>query len=165
MDAVTLAEAESELTEWGLLEVASERTGQISYRHPAATLAVLASMPERRRQQLRLRCADLLDQHQGGAERVAAQLLAVSPGVDQQAPRRLIRAAEEAARRGAPASALSYLTRCLSEDLQPEERRSVVERAGILALQTDLDLAATLLQEAVATPPGSTDPQLWATSE
>ena len=119
-------------------------------------------MPERTRQQLRLRCADLLDRRQTGAEGVAAHVLAISPDVDPQAPRRLIRAAEEAERRGAPASALSYLTRCLSEDLQADERRSVVERAGNLALQTDLDLAVTLLQEAVATTPGSMDPQLWA---
>ena len=119
-------------------------------------------MRERARQQLRLRCADLLDHRQSGAEQVAAHVLAISPGVDPQAPHRLIRAAEEAERRGAPASALTYLTRCLLEDLQLEERRSVVERAGVLALQTDLDLAASLLQEAVATPPGSTDPKLWA---
>ena len=162
VDSITMAEAASELAAWGLVDVSPERTGYRGYRHPAAAEAVLDLMRERARQQLRLRCADRLDHHQSGAEQVAAHVLAISPGVDPQAPQRLIRAAEEAERRGAPASALTYLTRCLLEDLQPAERRSVVERAGILALQTDLDLAASLLQEAVATPPGSTDPNLWA---
>ena len=162
VDAITMTEAASELAAWGLVEQSPERTGYHGYRHPAAAQAVLDLMPERARQQLRFRCADQLDQHQSGAEQAAAHVLAISPGVDPQAPRRLMRAADSAERRGAPASALTFLTRCLSEVLEPAERRSVAERAGILALQTDLELAATLLQEAVATPPGSTNPQLWA---
>src|SRR4051794_31986538 len=84
VDMITMAEAAAELASWGLVDGGVERTGHHGYRHPAAAQAVLALMPERARQLLRLRCADQLDRRQAEAEQVAGHVLATSPGVDPQ---------------------------------------------------------------------------------
>ena len=159
---ITAAEAASELATWGFADVHGGASGRLRFRHAIVADAVLGLLPERSRQELRRRGADVLEQHGGPVESVAALVLTVSPGVDPQAARRLTTAADEAVRRGAPASAVAFLERALAEELSPEERHALLLRAGKVALQTDLDTATRLLEEATAGPLAADDPEPWA---
>jgi DNA-binding CsgD family transcriptional regulator len=75
---------------------------------------------------------------------------------------RLTDAADEALRRGAPASAVAFLERALAEELATDERYALLVRAGRAAIHTDLDTATRLLEEATASPLAADDPEPWA---
>jgi DNA-binding CsgD family transcriptional regulator len=156
-------DAAEDLAHRGLLEPVAMVTGAgLSFRHPMAAEAVLLLMPERQRQTLRLTCADVLERSGAPPEQVAAHVLTLPSGADARATFRLLRAADHAVEARALESALVYLERCLMEDLAPGDRFAVLRRAGELALHTDLDRAAALLERAVEEPKGRRDAHLWA---
>ena len=115
LSPLTSAEAAGELATWGFADVEGGPSGRLRFRHAIVADAVLSLLPVAPRQQLRRHGADVLEQHGGTPESVAALVLAVSPGLDPQAARRLTTAADEAVRRGAPASAVAFLERALAE--------------------------------------------------
>ena len=162
LSPLTAAEAAGELSAWGFADVEGGPSGRLRFRHAIVADAVLSLLPEAPRQELRRRGADVLEAHGSPPESVAALVLNVSPGLDPQAARRLTAAADEAVRRGAPASAVAFLERALAEELASEERHALLLRAGRVALHTDLDTATRLLEEATAGPLAAEDPEPWA---
>jgi len=66
---ITAAEAASELATWGFADVHGGASGRLRFRHAIVADAVLGLLPERSRQELRRRGADVLEQHVGVAAR------------------------------------------------------------------------------------------------
>jgi DNA-binding CsgD family transcriptional regulator len=162
LEPVAAAEAAGELATWGFADLEGGPSGRLRFRHAMVVDAMLSLLPERPRQELRRRGADVLEQHGGPPEHVAALVLATSPGLDSAAAGRLTAAADDALRRGAPGSALAYLERALAEELPPADRYALLVRAGRIALHTDLDTATRLLEEATANPLAKNDAEPWA---
>jgi DNA-binding CsgD family transcriptional regulator len=100
--------------------------------HPLVRQAVYEEIPGARRGELHARAAAALATRETDPEAVAAHLLLCEPGDLAGGLDVLRRAAEDAAGRGAPESAIAYLRRAL---LEPG-----VERAGLLATLGSLEV-------------------------
>ncbi len=100
--------------------------------HPLVRQAVYEEIPGARRAELHARTAEALARREADPEVVAAHLLLSEPGGLAGGLAALERAADAAARRGAPESAIAYLRRAL---LEPG-----AERAGLLARLGSLEV-------------------------
>jgi ATP/maltotriose-dependent transcriptional regulator MalT len=87
----------------------------LRFRHPLLGSAVRESLPAAERAEAHARAVGLLRAGGAGPERVAPQLLHVSPSGDAAVVGELRSAAEHARDRGAPATALVLLRRALEE--------------------------------------------------
>ena len=102
----------------------------LSFVHPIVRAGILEEVPPAERMRAHRRAAELLAIREDSAERVAEHLLATEPAGDAWTVARLTEAAREAARRGAPESAVSYLRRVLAEPPPPGARAPGPARAG-----------------------------------
>ncbi len=80
---------------------------------------------------------------------VAGHLLALAPGGDPEVSARLRRAADSAARDGAPASAAAYLERALEERAAGDDRGEMLSRLTTLVFDAGLPGASRWLREAL----------------
>jgi DNA-binding CsgD family transcriptional regulator len=103
----------------------------LSFVHPIVRAGILEELPPVERMRAHRRAAELLAVRQDSAERVAEHLLATEPAGDAWTVARLTEAAREAARRGAPESAVSYLRRVLVEPPAPGARAHVLLELGV----------------------------------
>jgi DNA-binding CsgD family transcriptional regulator len=103
----------------------------LSFVHPIVRAGILEEVPPAERIRAHRRAAELLALREDSAERVAEHLLATEPAGDAWTVARLTHAAREAARRGAPESAASYLRRVLAEPPPPAARARVLLELGV----------------------------------
>ena len=95
----------------------------------------------------------MLDDRPGACERVAEHLLVTDPAADGWVVERLVGAAREAARNGAPESAAVFLRRVIDEPPPPAEQHELLLELGTAEAGAGLDGWAEHLQDAVATAP------------
>jgi DNA-binding CsgD family transcriptional regulator len=133
------------------------RDRPLNFRHPVVRAAIHAEMPPGAKSEAHARAADMLANEGADAGVVASHLLLVDPAGDAVVLERLERAAEEALRRGAPATAVSYLRRALEEAASAEGRAQVLYRLGHAELLAGDQSAPEHLTEAVRV---ATDPAL-----
>ena len=98
--------------------------------HPLLRGAVYEDIQPARRAASHARAADLLAARGAEAEEVAAHLLLCEPGTTIDASEVLERAAQKAAERGAPDSAVTYLRRAIPEAADPPARAELLHRLG-----------------------------------
>jgi DNA-binding CsgD family transcriptional regulator len=110
-DRERVATIADDLAAASILATGSERR----FIHPLVRAAVYERIPAGLRADLHARAATLLLDQGADAETVAAHLLLCEPATVDDALGVLERAAADAARRGAPDSAVAYLRRALSE--------------------------------------------------
>ncbi len=123
--------------------------------HPLLRAAVYDGLPAASRQNLHRRAAEILASNAAEPEVVAAHLLRCEPGRSTDAVKWLRAAAPLALRRGAPATAVSYLTRALAEDVDAPMRSAVLAELGSAEhVAGDHPGAADHLREALT---GTTD--------
>ncbi len=94
--------------------------------HPVVRGAVYADLTPARRDELHLRAARLIVDEAGEGDRVAAHLLAVTPGRRDWCVQALRSAARQALGRGAPEIAVLYLHRALAESSPAADGHVVV---------------------------------------
>jgi DNA-binding CsgD family transcriptional regulator len=118
--------------------------------HPLIQEAIYQAAGAAERDALHRSAASLLADAGGDVERVGAHLLRTSPAARSDAARRLREAASRALARGAPQSAITYLSRALKE-LPPGEGRAEfhAELGTAYALGGDPASAANHLRQAV----------------
>jgi len=98
--------------------------------HPLVRTAVYEAIPAGGRAELHARAARLLATQGSGPEEVAAHLLRCAPGAVPDALSLLDAAALSAAERGAPDSAVTYLSRALDERPERVVRADLLRRLG-----------------------------------
>jgi DNA-binding CsgD family transcriptional regulator len=131
-------------------------TDPVTFIHPIVRTSIYADMPPSERARAHLQAARLLADSGAPAERVALHLLPVRVAGDAWRVSVLSEAARGALARGAPDSAVAYLTAALAELPASKDRHDLVAllgRAEYLALQPG---AAAHLTEAMATAPTAT---------
>jgi DNA-binding NarL/FixJ family response regulator len=122
----------------------------VSFAHPIIRNVVHANITPRERADLHGRAAALLASEGAAAERCAAHLLPATPS-GQVATVEILRvAAGQAIARGAPAAAVAYLRRALSEPPAGDTRDDVLVELGRAELTTDGAAAREHLQQALA---------------
>jgi DNA-binding CsgD family transcriptional regulator len=137
--AARLADVDGSVADDGLDRLAAAGVlspgPSIEFAHPILRAAVYGEIPARERSHLHLRAARLLAEEGSPGERVAAQLLATDPAGDADTVDLLLRVAETALSRGAPASAVSYLRRAVKEPPDSSRRAEVLDRLGSAEIQ------------------------------
>ena len=101
----------------------------LEFFHPLIAAALYRDLAPGERRLAHRRAAVLVDRD-GAVGRVAAHLLATGPAGDEWVVSRLIAAAGEAAERGAPEAAVSYLRRALAEPPSVESRPQLLLALG-----------------------------------
>ncbi len=102
----------------------------IAFAHPIVQASIYADIPAGERARAHLRAARVLARSGAAAERVAAHLLATRPTGDLWTIGVLNHAAGDALSRGAPDSAVAYLTRALAEAPVDGDRHTLLARLG-----------------------------------
>jgi DNA-binding CsgD family transcriptional regulator len=102
----------------------------VAFAHPIVHASIYADIPAGERARGHRRAAGLLASWRAPAERVAAHLLASRPAGDGWSVSVLTEAAAEATSRGAPDSAVAYLTRALVEKPASADRHRLVGLLG-----------------------------------
>ena len=133
---------------------ASWAAGQpIGFTHPLVHRAVYDDIPWAQRADEHARAARLLAAESAPADEVAAHLLRTEPAGQPEFVARLRDAGAQAARRGAPQSAVAYLRRALDEGVRPGERCVVLhELARAEALVGDQRPSATTKRQSASPP-------------
>ena len=103
----------------------------LTFVHPIVRAGILEEVPPAERMRAHRRAAELLAVREDSGERVAEHLLATEPAGDPWTVARLTDAARDAARRGAPESAASYLRRVLAEPPAPGARAGILLELGV----------------------------------
>jgi DNA-binding CsgD family transcriptional regulator len=103
----------------------------LAFAHPIVRAGILEEVPPAERMRAHRRAAELLAVREDSGERVAEHLLATEPAGDAWTVARLTDAARDAARRGAPESAASYLRRVLAEPPAPGARPRILLELGV----------------------------------
>ncbi len=129
--------AEDQLRELGLLAAGTE----LRWAHPLGRETVLGGLAPGHRKSLHLSAARHLFEEDADPERICAHLLNVPAPQEPWVAGTLLRAASDAAVRGAPDSVVRYLGRALEEQLSDGER---------LAAELDLGLAEAVQRPAQA---------------
>lgn len=129
---------------------------ELAFAHPIVRAAIYEDLLPGDRAARHLAAARLLEETGAPAERVANQLLQSRPTGDGRWVAVLRTAAASAAKRGAPAAAISYLTRALDEPAGDEERAEMLCDLGRLELaRVGYELAETHLLQALDAPAGA----------
>ena len=102
----------------------------IAFAHPIVQASIYADIPAGERARAHLRAARVLARSGAAAERVAAHLLATRPTGDLWTIGVLNDAAGDALSRGAPDSAVAYLTRALAEAPVDGDRHTLLALLG-----------------------------------
>src|SRR5207253_4424645 len=109
--------------------------------HALVRNAIKASRPPEAGAPTHARAARLLRDRNAAPEEVAAQLLACERRGDREAVETLVEAASRSLAKGAPRSAVTYLTRALREP-PPDDLRTAVLEPLLTALYREADHAA-----------------------
>ena len=133
----------------------------LTFVHPIVRAGILEEVPPAERMRAHRRAAELLAIREDSAERVAEHLLATEPTGDAWTVARLTEAARDAARRGAPESAVSYLRRVLAEPPPPGARAQVLLDLGVAEATAGQPQGEVHLREALETA-GDDDVRLGA---
>jgi DNA-binding CsgD family transcriptional regulator len=102
----------------------------VAFAHPIVRASIYADIAAGERARSHLSAARALDEAGASSERTAAHLLSARPASDQWAVGVLTDAARGALSRGAPDSAVAYLTRALAEGPADEYRQQVIALLG-----------------------------------
>ena len=121
----------------------------LAFAHPIVRAGILEEVPPAERMRAHRRAAELLAVREDSGERVAEHLLATEPAGDAWTVARLTDAARDAARRGAPESAASYLRRVLAEPPAPGARARILLELGVAEATAGQPQGETHLREAL----------------
>lgn len=128
-------------------------TEPVAFAHPVMRTAIYSDIPPIERERAHLRAAHLIANSGGTAERVAVHLLAVHVTADAWRVGVLSEAAHEALARGAPESAITYLSRALAESSAGDKRRQLLALLGRAEYFAHRPAASSHLVEAMRTAP------------
>jgi len=150
LDAAAASDAADLLTRAGILEPGRPLT----FIHPIVRTGIYSELTSAERAQGHRRAARLLAGHPGSNERVANHLLVTEPAGDGWVVERLVEAASEAGKRGAPEAEAVFLRRVLAEPPAPPERYGLLLDLGMAEASAGLGDWREHLQEAVDIAPG-----------
>ncbi|MFL5931138.1 MAG: helix-turn-helix transcriptional regulator [Gaiellaceae bacterium] len=150
LDAAAASDAADLLTRAGILEPGRPLT----FIHPIVRTGIYSELTSAERAQGHRRAARLLAGHAGANERVANHLLVTEPAGDGWVVERLVEAASEAGKRGAPEAEAVFLRRVLAEPPAPPERYVLLLELGMAEASAGLGDWLEHLQEAVDIAPG-----------
>ena len=122
----------------------------VSFVHPLVREAIYRDIPPAEREQAHRRAAELFDAIGAAPERIAGQLIHVSPSGSEWLVDRLCTAAHEAAARGAHPSSVAYLSRALEEPPPLEHRQRVIRDLAIAEAMANSPVAIEHTAEAHA---------------
>jgi DNA-binding CsgD family transcriptional regulator len=122
----------------------------LSFVHPLVRDAVYHDLPPGERELQHARAARMLSEGGASPEQVASHLLTVPRRGDEWVANLLVEASRSALRKGAPESAVSYMTRALDEPPPAESRGSLLLELGLAEVSTFGPDAVKHLREAHA---------------
>jgi DNA-binding CsgD family transcriptional regulator len=121
----------------------------VEFAHPIVREAVYADMGSGRRAHAHARAERLLSARGASAERIGAQIVRALPEADQGRVALLRGLAGQAAERGAPAGAATWLRRALAEPPPVDQRAEVLLELGTAKLRSGAPGAAEHFEEAI----------------
>ena len=151
LDEAVASDAAELLTTAGILESGRPLT----FIHPIVRTGIYSDLTTAERAQGHRRAARLLAEHPGSNERAAKHLLASEPAGDAWVVERLVEAACEAEKRGAPEAEAVFLRRALAEPPPPGERSALLLDLGMAEASVGLADWPEHLQEAVHSAPNA----------
>ncbi|MCA1656113.1 MAG: AAA family ATPase [Actinobacteria bacterium] len=123
--------------------------GELRFRHPLIAAAVAAGLAPARRSRWHARAARLLQRTGADAERLAMHLAVCEPAASEDVVDVLLRAADRARARGAPAAAAPLLRRALAEPPGEARRPAVLLALGdVLTVAGDPEAASVFAEAA-----------------
>lgn len=146
LDSAVVADGADALLALGLLRSVEP----CAYEHPILRSAVESEITPARRGRLHLSAARILATAGMPVDAVGAHLIQTPPVGEPWVVASLRKAASLASARGAPAGAVSYLTRALAERPPARERRRLLLALGQAESQIHSPLAPVHLREALA---------------
>lgn len=148
VDRTTAAGLADALAHAEILEPIQSPSGPLSFVHPLVRTAVYEDMPTSERARLHSHAAELLARGRGGAEAAAMHLLLTMPAGDGDTVELLRNAARGAIARGAPETALEFLTRAEREPPPGATRPALLLELGTAALRAGHPDSVELLRKA-----------------
>lgn len=156
LDDDAAAEAADHLVALAILR----RAEGLEFAHPIVESAIYEHLGAHERARMHARAARLLFERDAGDERVAAQILKAEPSGEPWRIERLRRVTARALAQGAPAAALTWLSRALAEFPQEPVRSELLLELGSVELRLGNQDALGHLRDALA---GVQQPALVAT--
>jgi DNA-binding CsgD family transcriptional regulator len=145
------ADAADLLATGGILESGRPLT----FVHPIVRDGIYSELSSAERARDHRRAADLLAEHEGPSARVAQHLLVSEPAADGWVVERLVAAACEAGKQGAPESEAVFLRRALAEPPPPDDRWGLLLDLGMAEASLGHPDSHEHLQRAVDTAPNA----------
>jgi DNA-binding CsgD family transcriptional regulator len=145
LEELQAADAADLLATAGILEVGRP----LRFVHPLVRDGIYSELSSSQRAQGHRRAAELLAEQQGADARVAEHLLVSEPARDRWVVERLVAAAREARKEGAPESEALFLRRALAEPPPPGDRPALLVDLGIAEASAGLAGWHEHLQQAV----------------
>src|SRR5215207_358183 len=145
LDDAAASDAADLLTTAGILESGRPLT----FIHPIVRTGIYSELTSAERAQGHVRAARLLAGQPGSNERVANHLLVSEPAGDGWVVERLVEAASEAGKRGAPEAQAVFLRRVLAEPPVPSERYGLLLDLGMAEASAGLGDWREHLEQAV----------------
>jgi DNA-binding NarL/FixJ family response regulator len=134
-----------------LVELAILRRAEgLEFAHPIVQSAIYEHIGSHERARMHARAARLLSERDVTDERIAAQIMKSEPSGEPWRVDRLRRVAARALAQGAPAAAVTWLTRALAESPQPAVRSELLLELGSAELRLGRPEALDHLRDAVA---------------
>ena len=127
----------------------------LEFVHPIVRRSVYEGLSGPDRAQAHMSAARVLDEQPGAGARVAQHLLATEPAGNLWAVERLLGAASEAGRQGAPETEAVFLRRALAEPAPPDDRPSLLLELGMAEASAGLDGWTEHLAKAVDAAPSA----------
>jgi ATP/maltotriose-dependent transcriptional regulator MalT len=149
LDELEGADAAELLVTAGILEPGRP----LRFIHPIVRSGLYAELTSAERAEGHRAAARLLAERPGASESVAEHLLATDPAADDWVVERLVAAARDAARNGAPESAVVYLRRVIVEPPTAAQQHGLLLELGTAEASAGLDGWVEHLKEAVALAP------------
>src|SRR5436190_7382682 len=149
LEELEAAEAAELLAAAGMLEPGRP----LKFIHPIVRTGIYSELSEAERAQAHRRAAQLLAEEPGASGRVAQHLLVSEPAADGWVVERLVEAAREAGKQGAPESEAAFLRRVLAEPPPPEERPALLLDLGMAEASAGLAGWSEHLQGAIDAAP------------
>lgn len=134
-----------------LVELAILRRAEgLEFAHPIVQSAIYQHIGSHERARMHARAARLLSERDVTDERIAAQVMKSEPSAEPWRIERLRRVAARALAQGAPAAALTWFTRALTESPPPGVRSELLLELGTVELRLGMPEALGHLRDAVA---------------
>jgi DNA-binding CsgD family transcriptional regulator len=149
LEELEAAEAAVLLTAAGMLEPGRP----LKFIHPIVRSGIYSELSEAERAEAHRRAAQLLADEAGASGRVAQHLLVSEPAGDGWVVERLVEAACEAGKQGAPESEAAFLRRVLAEPPPPEDRSALLLDLGMAEASAGLAGWSGHLQGAIDAAP------------